>query len=142
MITGTGTDELRIRHQVSSGTSFIKGKGIVTVPLDLLTQDSDYFVSQHNSDTGELVPGVSSGTFVDVRNVTFNLPDAGDYLVLASMEATMSSGADAGGAAMRLQIGAVTQKMSLGRGSRSTACLNACNPTPVAASRQCILARP
>ncbi|MBW1881324.1 MAG: hypothetical protein JRJ84_23460, partial [Deltaproteobacteria bacterium] len=101
VITGNGTDELRIKHQVSSGTSFIKGKGIIAIPLDSVTENSDYWLSVGNGDANE---ATSAGAFVNVRDVTFNLPDAGDYLVLASMEATMAGGAATGGAAMRLQL--------------------------------------
>ena len=109
VITGTGSDELRIKHQVSTGMSFIGGKGIVTVPLDGIIENGDYWRIVGNGDANE---ATSSGAFADVRNVTFDLPDAGDYLVLASMEATMAAGTDGGGAAMRLQIGGVTQKMA------------------------------
>ncbi|UCC31046.1 MAG: hypothetical protein JSU86_01975, partial [Phycisphaerales bacterium] len=108
IVTGNGTDELRIKHEVVIGTSYIKGKGIIAIPLDSLTETSDYWQSLHNSDTEETS---TSGVWVNVRDVTFNLPEDGDYLVLASMEATMSAGADTGGASMRLQIASTTQKM-------------------------------
>ena len=109
VITGNGTDELRLRHQVVTGTSFVGGKGIISVPLAGLVPGSDYFVSQHNADSDE--SATASTSYVDVRSVTFDLPDAGGYLVLASMEATMPAGAPEGGAAIRLQIGGTTQKM-------------------------------
>ena len=109
VIPGTGTDELRIKHQRHNGTSYIKGKSIIAVPLDQLVEGSDYFVSQHNSDSIEGSDG--SGSPSTIRSVTFDLPDAGDYLVLASMEATMTNGANNGGSLMRLQINGSTQKM-------------------------------
>ena len=111
VIPGTGTDELRIKHTHanSNRTSYIKGKSIIAVPLDQLVEDSDYFVSQHNSDTIEGSDG--SGSPSTIRSVTFDLPDAGDYLVLASMEATMTDGSSSGGSLMRLRIDGITQKM-------------------------------
>ena len=62
-----------------------------------------------SSDTIEGSDG--SGSPSTIRSVTFDLPDAGDYLVLASMEATMTNGSSSGGSLMRLQINGSTQKM-------------------------------
>ena len=67
VITGNGTDGLQIAHEVVTGTSFIKGKGIVAIPLDALTENTDYWQSVGNGDTNE---ASSTGAFTNVRSAT------------------------------------------------------------------------
>ncbi|MCK4657231.1 MAG: hypothetical protein KAT85_09350, partial [candidate division Zixibacteria bacterium] len=80
VLTGDGTSDLRIQHRIiGAGTSYIKGKSLVAVPLGNLTENTDYWFAQQNGDAAEVS---TTSSFVDLLTMTVNLPEAGDYLVL------------------------------------------------------------
>jgi len=110
VITGDGSNPLKVQFRcMSSGdTAYIKGSTLIAIPLDDLTENQDYFYAQQNGDTAESTAVIS---YVTVLEDTFSAPENGDYLVLASMEAGISSGgASTEGYAMKLLLNSVTQK--------------------------------
>jgi hypothetical protein len=114
-ITGDGSNPLKLqfRCMVADDTAYIMGSTLIAIPLDDLAEDDDYFVSVQNGDTAE---ASTSSADVEVLSADFTLPETGDYLVLGSMEGTISTVGDSGdGWTMYLQIGGVTQKVAFER---------------------------
>jgi len=109
VLTGDGTSDLRIQFRVITGTTaFITGKSLIAIPLEDLIEDTDYWFVQQNGDTAE---ATATNTWVNVLSTTPNLPETGNYLVLASMEGRIpSGGAATDGEAMRFQVDSTTQK--------------------------------
>lgn len=115
VVTGDGSNALKIQFRAMSAndTAYIKGSTLIAIPLGDLTEDQDYFKAQQNGDAAEQT---TSSATVSVLSDTFAVPEAGPYLVLASMEAGISSGgADTEGYMMELRLGGVTQKQQFVR---------------------------
>jgi hypothetical protein len=91
VITGDGANGLKIQYRTdrTADTAYIKGSTLIAIPLNDLTENTDYFYAQQN---GDAAAATTTNSIVAVLTDTFTLQEAGDYLVLASCEGTMSSG--------------------------------------------------
>lgn len=103
IVTGNGTDTLKYRFGVGSGTGYIGSMGIVAIPLTDLVEGTDYWHSGvASSDTPEVTNTSLSGE--TVRIVEFTVPDAGDYIVLMSVEGNPASSGGSASNASRVQF--------------------------------------
>ncbi len=89
--TGNGADDLKIQFLASTATAYIGGKTIIAIPLDDLTENTDYWKSISNSE--DVVTDAAVGSSTELAGITIDLPQTGDYIVLMSAE----GGADTSG---------------------------------------------
>ena len=88
---------------------------IIAIPLNLITENTDYWVFEKLGDQGG---GISTNTWADIGSVTLTDVDAGEYLVMASTEMKTVSGDMV---QTRIQIDSVAQKDPFIEQSRDTA---------------------
>lgn len=93
VVTGNGTDTLvwEGRGWTTTGTTTFQGLGIIAIPLDDLTLSTDYHETHSDSGTYDLT-GLGS-TWEQLESLTFTPDEAGDWLILWSMEGTQGDGA-------------------------------------------------
>ncbi len=101
-VTGNGSDTVKFTLKTGFGsvTSLIGAMGIVAVPLDRYTEDTDYFYSGTTSSAWELE---NPATWTTIRTETWTM-DAGDYLFLFAVEGGAPNGSITG-ASIRYRVG-------------------------------------
>jgi len=112
VLDSDGTDlEISYRCVNSGQQLWLTGMTLLAIPLDQLTENEDYWYVQHGPVDGPEATTVT--TWTDVLTLNGTLAEAGDYLVLASVETTCTNTV-LEGSAVRLQIDGATQKLEYG----------------------------
>jgi len=113
VLTGDGSSDLRIQWcSITGGIAYIKGKSLIAIPLEDLTESEDFWFVQQNGDDAEVT---TTESFVDLLTMTVNLPEDGDYLVLMSAEGWTPSGSNSDGEQFRAVINTVVQKLPMAK---------------------------
>ncbi|MFH2054820.1 MAG: putative Ig domain-containing protein, partial [bacterium] len=113
-LTADGNSDLRIQWSTLSGggTSYIKGKSLIAIPLETLVEGQDYWYVQQNGAAAEVS---TTSAFTDLLTTTANLPESGDYLVLMSAEGWTPSGSTSDGEQFRAVVNSTAQKAAMAK---------------------------
>lgn len=100
VVTGNGSDTLKFQFLADggSGTAVAGAASIVAIPLDTLTEGTDWFYDQ-GSDT----PVNLNTTATTINTATFTIPDNGNYIVISCCETSFDAGSGVADAA-RVQM--------------------------------------